>query len=387
MNYASESELHHEIRGAVRDFCSRFSPEYWREIDQKSAYPETFVDSLTEAGWLAMLIPEQYGGGGRSLSETSIVLEEINASGANATACHAQMYTMGVILRHGSKEQKERYLPAIARGDLRLQVFAITEPDSGSDFSRISTRAERRGDYYVVNGQKIFTSRMQHSDLMILLARTSKRVDGEARMKGLSLFIVDLEDAGDAIEYHPIRMMMNHETNQVFIRNLHIHHSQLIGAEGEGFSYVFDGLNAERALLAAEAVGDGRWFCRKGSEYASEREVFGRPVGSNQGVQFPLARAYASVAAADLMRQRATFLYDAGKPFAAEANMAKLLSSEAAWEAANACLDAHGGYGFAAEYDVERKFRETRLYLIAPISNNLVLAFLGQKILGMPKSY
>lgn len=379
--------MHAEIRAAVSELCSRFPSSYWREVDEKDEYPEAFVQSLTDAGWLSILIPEHYGGGGRSLSEASIVLEEINATGGNAAACHAQMYTMGAILRHGSEEQKERYLPEIAKGQLRLQAFALTEPDAGSDITRISTRAVADGDSYVINGQKIFISRMQHSDLMLLLARTTKRADEDSRADGLSLFIIDLRRAGDAIEAKPIKMMFNHETNQVFIRDLRVHRKQMIGEEGKGFSYIFDGLNAERILLAAECVGDGRWFCRKGSEYASERGVFGRPIGKNQGVQFPLARAYAAVAAANLMRERAGALFDSQLPCAPEANMAKLLASEASWQAANACMDAYGGYGFATEYDVERKFRETRLYQTAPIANNLVLAYLGQNVLGMPKSY
>lgn len=376
-----------EIRTAISDLCSRFPASYWRRIDENQEYPEAFVGALTDAGWLSMLIPERYGGGGSPLAHASIVLEEINAAGGNAAACHAQMYTMGAILRHGSAEQKLRYLPEIAKGELRLQAFAITEPDAGSDLTRISTTAVREGDSYIINGQKIFTSRVQHSDLMLLLARTAKRENEDRRAQGLSLFIVDLREAGDAIEAMPIKLMFNHETNQLFIRDLRLHTSQLIGQEGKGFHYILDGLNAERILLAAECVGDGRWFCEKGAAYASERQVFGRPIATNQGVQFPLARAYASVCAADLMRQRAAALFDARRACAPEANMAKLLASEGAWQAANACVDAYGGYAFAAEYDVERKFRETRLYQTAPVANNLVLAYLGQNVLGMPKSY
>lgn len=383
----SSDSLQVEIRSAVRELCSRFTSAYWREVDHSRTYPEDFVAALTEAGWLSILIPERYGGGGRRLSEACVVLEEINATGGNAAACHAQMYTMAPILRHGSEAQKERYLPRIANGELRLQAFAITEPDAGSDLSRISTRARRDGNSYIVTGQKIFTSRIQHSDLMLLLARTTKREEDNPRAVGLSLFIVELEQARDALDVMPIRTMFNHETNQLFIKDLMIPSDQMIGEEGQGLRYLFDGLNAERILLSAECVGDGRWFCENGARYASEREVFGRPIGRNQGVQFPLARAYASVAAADLMRQRATALFDMQQGCAPEANMAKLLASEAAWQAANACMDTYGGYGFAAEYDVERKFRETRLYLSAPITNNLVLAYLGQHVMGMPKSY
>jgi acyl-CoA dehydrogenase len=376
-----------EIRFAVGEICGRFPDAYWRDLDRRRAYPEDFVAALTEAGWLSILIPRRYGGGALSLSDACIVLEEINASGGNAAACHAQMYTMGSVLRHGSEEQKERFLPPIASGDLRLQGFAITEPDAGSDTTSISTVAKREGDVYVVNGQKVFTSRLQHSDLMLLLARTTPHSEARRRTEGLSLFIVDLRDAADAVEVQPIPTMVNHETNNLFIHDLVVPASQLIGQEGEGFKYVLDGMNAERILLASESVGDGRWFCSRGSGYASHREVFGRPIGQNQGVQFPLAHAYASVMAADLMRRHAAGLFDQNESCGAEANMAKLLASEAAWEAANACLDTHGGYGFAEEFDVERKFREARLYMVAPVSNNLILAYLGQHVLGMPKSY
>jgi acyl-CoA dehydrogenase len=383
----SAGENDSAIRAAVRDLCSRFPPPYWRDLDERFAYPEEFVNALTDAGWLSMLIPERFGGSGRPLSDACLVLEEINSTGANAAACHAQMYTMGILLRHGSVDQQERYLPAIANGDLRLQAFAISEPDAGSDVTRITTRAVRDGNRYVISGQKVFTSRVQHSDLMVLLARTDERSDGVHRTEGLSVFIVDLREAGDAIEAQPIRVMLNHETNQVFFRDLVIPADQLIGEEGKGFRYVLDGMNAERILLSAECVGDGRWFCERAAEYASNRVVFGRPIGQNQGVQFPLARAYASVCAADLMRRQAAKLFDEQLPCGAEANMAKLLASEAAWEAANACLDTYGGYGFAAEYDVERKFRETRLYRVAPVSNNLILAYLGHNVMRMPKSY
>lgn len=376
-----------EIRAGIRELCARFSGSYWRRVDADRTYPEEFVKALTEAGWLSVLIPEAYGGGGLSLLEASVVLEEINASGGNAAACHAQMYTMGAILRHGSPELKDCYLPEIADGKLRLQAFAVTEPDAGSDTTNISTFAKREGDHYIVNGQKVFTSRVQHSDLMLLLARTTPPGDLSDRTKGLSLFVVDLRDADGCVEAVPIETMINHETNQVFIRNLVIPRSQLIGEEGNGFRYVLDGMNAERILLAAEAIGDGYWFCHKAAEYATQRVVFGRAIGQNQGIQFPLARAYTAVASADLMRQRAASLFDDGTPCAAEANMAKLLASEAAWQAANACIDTYGGYGFASEFDIERKFRETRLHQIAPVANNLILAFVGQHVLGMPKSY
>ena len=387
MSAATDDNTHDEIRSAVRALCSRFPSSYWRELDGKKEYPEAFVAELTKAGWLSILIPERYGGGGGSLSEASLVLEEINATGGNAAACHAQMYTMGAILRHGNEEQKEQYLPGIAEGSLRLQAFAITEPESGSDTTRISTKAVRDGDSYIVSGQKVFTSRVHQSDLMLLLARTSERRPGSRRTDGLTLFIVDLRIAEGQIEVSPIETMFNHATNAVFLNEVRVPADQRIGDEGNGFRYVLDGLNAERILIAAECVGDGRWFCERGADYASQRKVFDRPIGSNQGVQFPLARAYASVAAADLMRRRSAELFDQQLPCGAEANMAKLLASEASWEAANACMDAHGGYGFATEFDVERKFRETRLYQTAPIANNLILAYLGHYVLGMPRSY
>lgn len=387
MDMTNDDITQDEIRATVQELCSKFPPDYWRTLDKEKRYPEAFIDAITEAGWLALLIPEEYGGGGRSMLEASIVLEEINASGGNAAACHAQMYIMGAIVRHGSAQQKEEYLPQIARGELRLQAFAITEPDAGSDMTNISTSATRDGDRYIVNGQKIFTSRIQHSDLMLLLARTTKRENVSKKTDGLSLFLVDLREAGNAIEVSPIPTMLNHETNLTFIRDLVVPSSQLIGEEGRGFHQVLDGLNAERILLAAECVGDGYWFCTQAAQYASERRVFDRPIGQNQGVQFPIARAYAAVAASDLMRMRAATLFDSRQPCGAEANMAKLLASEAAWQAANACMDTFGGYAFASEYDVERKFRETRLYQAAPIANNLILAYLGQHVLGMPRSY
>jgi acyl-CoA dehydrogenase len=376
-----------EIRDGVRQLCVRFPDTYWRKLDEQSEYPDEFVRALTEAGWLSILIPEEYGGGGLGLREASVVLEEINASGGSSAACHAQMYVMAAVLRHGSAEQKQRYLPEIAAGRLRLQSFGVTEPDAGSDSSNIRTFARRTADGWLVNGQKIWTSRIQHSDLLLLLARTTPREDVARRTDGLSLFLVDLREAGRSIDVRLIRTMMNHETNEVFIHDLVLPADALVGVEGAGLRQVFDGMNAERILIAAECVGDGRWFCSRAAKYATERIVFGRPIGANQGVQFPIARAYASVTAADLVRIRAAELFDSGQPSAEFANMAKLLASEAAFEAANACLDAHGGYGFAAEYDVERKFRETRLYRTAPVANNLVLAYLGQHALHMPKSY
>jgi acyl-CoA dehydrogenase len=380
-------DLIEEIRDGVRLLCARFPDAYWRKLDEQSEYPDEFVRALTDAGWLSILIPEEYGGGGLGLREASVVLEEVNASGGSSAACHAQMYVMAAVLRHGSASQKQRYLPEIAAGRLRLQSFGVTEPDAGSDSSNIRTFARRTADGWLVNGQKIWTSRIQHSDLLLLLARTTPREDVARRTDGLSLFLVDLREAGQSIDVRPIRTMMNHETNEVFIRDLVLPADALVGVEGAGLRQVFDGMNAERILIAAECVGDGRWFCSRAAKYASERIVFGRPIGANQGVQFPIARAYASVTAADLVRIRAAELFDSGQPSAEFANMAKLLASEAAFEAANACLDAHGGYGFAAEYDVERKFRETRLYRTAPVANNLVLAYLGQHALHMPKSY
>lgn len=376
-----------DIRSGVRQLCDRFGDEYWRRIDAVDAYPEEFVTALTEAGWLSVLIPEEYGGGGLGLVEASAVLGEINASGGSSAACHAQMYVMAAVLRHGSEEQKRRWLPEIAAGRVRLQSFGVTEPDAGSDSTAIRTRAERTAHGWLVNGQKIWTSRFQHSDLLLLLARTTPKEQVTRRVDGLSLFLVDLREAGDAVQARPIRTMMNHETNEVFFRDLELPADALVGTEGAGLRHVFDGMNAERILIAAECIGDGRWFCERAARYASERTVFGRPIGANQGVQFPIAHAYASVTAADLVQQRAAQLFDAGRPAAEAANMAKLLASEASWEAANACLDAHGGYGFAAEFDVERKFRETRLYKTAPVANNLVLAYLGQHVLKMPKSY
>jgi acyl-CoA dehydrogenase len=375
-----------EIRAAVRELCARFAGEYWRELEP-DGYPEAFVRELTEQGWLAALIPEQFGGAGLTLTQASVVLEEINASGGNAAACHAQMYVMGTILRHGSEAQKAAYLPGIARGDLRLQAFGVTEPNAGSDTTQIETFARRVEGGYVVSGQKLWTSRAGHSDLMLLLARTTPADKVEKRGDGLSTFIVDLRAAGDRIQIRPIRTMMNHATTELFLDNVELPESALVGEEGKGFRYILDGMNAERILIAAECVGDGRWFVDRAVEYASGRVVFGRPIGANQGVQFPIAKAHAAIEAADLMRFRAAALFDEGKPVGPEANLAKYLASEASWEAANVCLDTHGGFGFAVEYDVERKFRETRLYRVAPVSNNLVLAYLGQHVLGLPRSY
>ncbi len=380
-------ETHTVLREAVRDLCRRFPDEYWRGVDRSRAYPDEFVRALTTHGYLAVLIPEEHGGAGLGVTEASIILEEIHRSGGNAAACHAQMYIMGALLRHGSAAQKARYLPKIASGELRLQAFAVTEPDAGSDTTRIRTAAVRRGDRYVVSGQKIFTSRVRQSDLMMLLARTTPYEELTDKTEGLSLFLVDLRSAGDRVRVEPIETMLNHHTNQVFFDNLEVPVESLIGQEGRGFRHIIDGWNAERILLAGEAIGDGRWFIDRATRYARERTVFGRPIGSNQGVQFPLAYAYAHVEAADLVRFDAARRFDAGEPCGAQANMAKLLASEAAWEAADVCLTTYGGYGFAAEYDVERKFRETRLFKEAPVSNNLVLAYLGHRILGLPRSY
>jgi acyl-CoA dehydrogenase len=374
------------IRSAVRELCAGFPGSYWQALEP-DGYPDEFVAALTEHGWLAMLIPEQHGGAGLGLTEACAVLEEINASGCSSGACHAQMYTMGTLLRHGSEEQKARYLPRIAAGELRLQAFGVTEPSVGSDTTRIRTMATRTADGYVIRGQKIWTSRAQHSDLMILLARTTPLEDGAKPSEGLSVFLVDMVAAGDRIDIRPIRTMMNHSTTELFIDDLEVPADALIGEAGRGFRYILDGMNAERILIASECVGDGRWFVEQATRYAGERIVFGRPIGANQGVQFPIARAYAAVEAAGLMRDRAARQFDAGLPCAPDANTAKLLASEASWQAANACLDTFGGYGFAVEHDVERKFRETRLYSVAPVSNNLVLAYIGQHVLGMPRSY
>lgn len=381
----SEQDLR-EIRDGVRALCDRFGSAYWRGLEPRG-YPTEFVSALTEAGWLAALIPERYGGAGLPLSAASVILEEVSASGGNPAACHAQMYVMGTVLRHGSEEQKGRWLPEVAAGRLRLQAFGVTEPDAGSDTTRIRTRARRDGDGWVVDGQKIWTSRAEHSDLMVLLARTSTPGEGDKRSAGLSVFLVDMRDRGDELTISPIETMMNHATTEVFFDGLRLGADALIGEEGEGFRYILDGMNAERILIAGECIGDGRFFIERATRYASERQVFGRPIGSNQGVQFPIARAHMAIEAADLMRWRAIGLYEDGQPCGAEANMAKFLAAEASWMAANVCVDTHGGLGFAAEYDIERKFRETRLYQVAPVSNNMILAFIGQNVLGMPRSY
>ena len=377
-----------EYRQAVRELCGRFGSDYWQTVDEQAAYPEAFVAALTEAGWLAALIPELYGGGGLGVTEASVILEEINRSGANSGACHAQMYIMGALLRHGSDAQKQAYLPDIAAGRLRLQSFAVTEPTTGTDTTQTRTMAVRRGDRYVVNGQKVWISRVQHSDLMLLLARTTPREQVTKRTEGLSIFLVDLRGADTrGMTVRPIRNMVNHETNELFFEDFEVPADNLVGAEGQGFRYILDGMNAERILIAAECIGDGYWFVDRARAYASERVVFDRPIGRNQGIQFPIARAYANVRAADLMRYDAARRFDAGEPAGAEANLAKLLAADASWEAANACLQTFGGFGFAAEYDVERKFRETRLYQVAPVSTNLILSYIGEHVLGMPRSF
>jgi acyl-CoA dehydrogenase len=376
-----------QIRDEIRKVCKEFPDAYWREIDRNRDYPEAFVRKLSELGWLAALIPEEFGGTGLGITEASIILEEINRSGGVATACHAQMYTMGTLLRHGNQDQKRRYLPKIATGELRLQAFGVTEANAGSETTKIQTIAVRKDDRYIINGQKIFISRVLQSDLMLLLARTTPYDELKDKTRGLSVFIVDLKENQERIEVKPLDLMINHHTNALFLDNVEVPVENLVGEEGMGFRYIIDGWNAERILVAAEAIGDGRWFVERAAKYASDRVVFGRPIGSNQGVQFPIARAYANIEAADLVRYQAATKFDRKEKCGAEANLAKYLASEAAWEAANACLTTHGGYGFAAEYDVERKFRETRLLTIAPVSNNLVLAYVGQHVLGMPKSY
>ncbi len=377
-----------ELRSAIRQLCQRFPDEYWRGLDQKREYPEAFVQALTEAGWLAALIPDDYGGSGLGVTEASVILEEINRCGGNAGACHAQMYIMGTLLRHGSDEQKRKYLPPIAEGELRLQAFGVTEPGTGSDTTKLKTTAVRQGDRYIVNGQKVFTSRVQHSDIMLLLARTTPIDQVNKKSEGLSVFLVDLREVDDgALTVRPIDTMVNHETNELFFDDLEIPAENLIGEEGKGFRYILDGMNAERILIAAECVGDGYWFVERACGYAKERVVFGRPIGMNQGVQFPLARAYINVEAANLMRFRSAELFDAGQACGAEANMAKLLAADASWEAANAAIQTHGGFGFATEYDIERKFRETRLYQVAPISTNLILSYMAEHVLGLPRSY
>jgi len=381
-------ETHPEIRAAVRALSARFPGEYWRAADRDRAYPTEFVRALTEAGMLAALIPDDYGGSGLGLSAAAAILEEIHRSGGNGAACHAQMYTMGTILRHGNDEQKRRWLPEIAAGRLRLQAFGVSEPTSGTDTLSLRTVAERRGDRYVVNGQKVWTSRAEHSDLLLLLARTTPRDRVERRTDGLSVLVVDMREAlGRGLTIRPIRTMFNHGTTEIFFDNLEVPAANLIGAEGKGFRYILDGMNAERILIASECIGDARWFIAKASDYARERVVFGRPIGQNQGIQFPIARAYAASEAAALMVGRAAAMFEAGQPCGPEANMAKLLAADASWQAADMCVQTHGGYGFAEEFDVERKFREARLYQVAPISTNLILAYLGEHVLGLPRSY
>ena len=388
MKPAAHDDPHSDLRDAVRALCNQYDSAYWQQVDEARGYPEAFVDALTKAGWLAALIPEDYGGSGLPLAAASVIMEEINRSGGNSGACHGQMYNMGTLLRHGSQAQKRQYLPRIASGELRLQSMAVTEPTAGTDTSKIKTTAVKRGDRYVVNGQKVWTSRLQHSDLMILLARTTPPAEVQRKSEGMSIFLVDLREAmSKGITARPIRNMVNHETNELFIDNLEIPAENLIGEEGRGFKYILDGLNAERILIAAECIGDGYWFIDKATGYARQRVVFDRPIGQNQGIQFPLARAYVNVEAANLMRFKAAALFDAHQPCGAEANMAKLLAADASWEAANVCLQTHGGFGFAAEYDVERKFRETRLYQVAPISTNLILSYIGEHVLGMPRSF
>lgn len=382
------TDAYQDIREAVRDLCGEFSAEYFRKIDEERGYPEAFVDALTKAGWLAALIPQEYGGSGLGLTEASVIMEEINRAGGNSGACHGQMYNMGTLLRHGSVEQKQRYLPKIASGELRLQSMGVTEPTTGTDTTKIKTTAVRKGDRYVINGQKVWISRVQHSDLMILLARTTPLSDVKKKSEGMSIFIVDLHHAiGNGMTVRPIPNMVNHETNELFFDNLEIPAENLIGEEGQGFKYILDGLNAERTLIAAECIGDGYWFVDKVSQYVKDRVVFGRPIGQNQGVQFPIARSFINVEAASLMRFEAARRFDAHEPCGAQANMAKLLAADASWEAANACLQFHGGFGFACEYDVERKFRETRLYQVAPISTNLILSYVAEHILGLPRSF
>ncbi|MCE2689471.1 MAG: acyl-CoA dehydrogenase family protein [Betaproteobacteria bacterium] len=382
------ADPHQDLRDAIRALCAHFPDAYFRRVDAERGYPVEFVDALTQAGWLAALIPQEYGGAGLGLAEASVIMEEINRCGGNAGACHGQMYNMGTLLRHGSGQQKARWLPPIARGELRLQSMGVTEPSTGTDTTKIKTTAVRRGDRWVVNGQKVWISRVQHSDLMILLARTTPLAEVQRKSLGLSVFLVDLREAiGRGLTVRPIPNMVNHETNELFFENLEIPDDQLIGQAGEGFGYILDGLNAERTLIAAECIGDGRWFIDRVTAYAKQREVFGRPIGQNQGVQFPIAEAHIEVEAADLMRWQACQLFDAHQPCGAQANMAKYLAAKASWEAANAAIQFHGGFGFACEYDVERKFRETRLYQVAPISTNLILSYVAEHVLGLPRSF
>jgi len=386
---AAEQDEFADIRTSVRALCAKFPGEYWRGLDRERAYPTEFVGALTEAGYLAALIPEEYGGSGLNLGAAAAILEEVHASGGNGAACHAQMYTMGTILRHGSDAQKQRYLPLIASGELRLQAFGVTEPTSGTDTLSLRTTAKREGnDHYVINGQKIWTSRAEHSDLLLLLARTAPKEQAKKRTDGLSVFLVDMRLAqGASIAINPIRTMMNHATTQIFFDDLRVPAENLIGEEGQGFRYILSGMNAERILIAAECIGDAKWFIAKATQYAKDRMLFGRPIGQNQGVQFPIARAYAQMRAAELMVHEAARKYDAGEDIGAEANMAKLLAADASWAAADMCVQTHGGFGFAEEYDIERKFRETRLYQVAPISTNMILSYLAEHVLGLPRSY
>jgi acyl-CoA dehydrogenase len=377
-----------DLREGVRALCAQFDSAYWQKVDEARAYPEAFVDALTQAGWLSALIPEQYGGSGLSLTQATVIMEEVTRSGGNAGCCHGQMYNMNTLLRNGSEAQKKKYLPKIASGELRMQAMGVTEPGAGTDTTKIKTVAVRKGERYVVNGQKVWTSRLQHSDLMILLARTTPLTEVKKKSDGLSVFLVEKEAAlGKGLSMRPIRNMVNHETNEVFLDNLEIPADSLIGEEGKGFKYILDGLNAERILIAAECIGDGTWFVERAVKYAKERVVFDRPIGQNQGVQFPLAECHMEIEAANLMRYKAAAMYDAKQHCGAEANMAKHLAAKASWEAANVCLQTHGGFGFAAEYDVERKFRESRLYLVAPISTNLILSYIAEHVLGLPRSF
>jgi len=376
------------LKTAVYDLCKQYTGEYWRELDAKREYPDAFINDLTKAGYLAVLIPQEYGGAGLGIMEAALILEEINRSGGNGGACHAQMYIMGTVLRHGSEPQKRQYLPKLATGELRLQAFGVTEPNAGSDTTKLQTTAIKKGDRYVVNGQKMFISRVLQSDLMLLLARTTPVDQVQKKTDGLSVFLIDIREAkGKGLDVRPLRMMMNHSTNALFFDNLEIPADSLIGQEGKGFSYILDGMNAERILVASDSLGDARWFIEKAVAYSSQRVIFGKPIGANQGVQFPIAKAHMAIEAADLMRTKAAKLFDADIPCGPEANMAKYLASEAAIEAGNACIDCHGGYGFAEEYDIERKFRESRLYRAAPINNNLIMAYVGEHVLGMPRSY
>ncbi len=388
MTTASNVELHQDLRNAVGELCRRFPDTYWRDLDRAEAYPEDFVKTLTDAGYLAALIPEAYGGSGLGVMEASIILEEVNRSGGNAAACHAQMYIMGTLLRHGSDAQKRKYLPKIASGELRLQAFGVTEPTTGTDTTQLKTMAVRDGNRYIVNGQKVWISRAEYSDLMLLIARTTPLDAVKKKTEGLSVFLVDLRTAvGNGVTIRPLRTMMNHATTEVFFDNLEVPVENRVGEEGRGFRYLIDGLNAERILIAAECVGDGRWFIERAVKYANDRVVFNRPIGQNQGIQFPIARAHVNIEAADLMRVRAAELFDAGQPCGAEANMAKLLAADASWEVANVAVQTYGGFGFAEDYDIERKFRETRLYQVAPISTNLILSYLAEHVLGLPRSF